>query len=102
MHFATYALSSSSRAKMIKSLSFAFIAVALGTTCTTTQSAEPQAEVVLRSELAFQPLNPARRDANPKAGVRLHQAHERGRTGVRKPRQHSRRWHRHATQTGGR
>jgi hypothetical protein len=64
-----FALSSNLRIKTIQFLSLALLIVALGTTYATAQSAEPSAEVVLRSELKFQPLNPARGDASPQAGM---------------------------------
>ncbi len=53
---------------MMKSLLIPALAITTAITTTIAQ-AEPIAEVVPRSEIKFQPLNPLRGDASPKAGV---------------------------------
>lgn len=53
----------------IKALSIGLLTITLGTTTVFADDINPSAEVVLRSDLAFQPLNPARGDAAPQAGV---------------------------------
>lgn len=53
----------------LPSLALALVATTIGSTQVAAQNTAPQAEVVLRSELEFVPLNPARGDAAPQAGV---------------------------------
>ena len=52
---------------MLKPLISALMVAGMATTVTA--QAEPTSEVVLRSDITFQPLNPLRGDASPKAGV---------------------------------
>lgn len=53
----------------LSTLALALFATAVGSTQIAAKVSVPQAEVVLRSNLKFIPLNPARGDAAPQAGV---------------------------------
>ena len=64
-------LPGNARKAALRSLSIALLVTALGSATVAAQSVDPKtnAEVVLTSDIKFQPLNPARGNASPQAGV---------------------------------
>ena len=53
----------------VKIISLILMSLVAAVLLSRTAQSEPTSEVILRSEIKFQPLNPARGDASPKAGV---------------------------------